>query len=135
MELNRITVLVASSTSTDTRVHVISLYDTRVLTESPFITIPLPRGEDTIVLLLIALSDPDACIAVSVDKILELYTVLLSELTLQDRSLESIFDSAGKDILEMLSEQSSQEATGADETATESADDSTTAESQGEQNE
>ena len=62
-------------------------------------------------------------------------SVLLSELTLQDRSLESIFDSAGKDILEMLSEQSSQEATGADETATESADDSTTAESQGEQNE
>ena len=62
-------------------------------------------------------------------------SVLLSELTLQDRSLESIFDSAGKDILEMLSEQSSQEPTAADETATESADESTTAESQGEQNE
>ena len=30
--------------------------------------------------------------------------VLLSEMTLQDRSLESIFDSAGQDILEMLSE-------------------------------
>lgn len=32
--------------------------------------------------------------------------ILLSEMTLQDRSLESIFDSAGQDILNMLSEKS-----------------------------
>ena len=36
----------------------------------------------------------------------EATSVLLSELTLQDRSLESIFDSAGQDILEMLSDTS-----------------------------
>lgn len=35
--------------------------------------------------------------------------VLLSEMTLQDRSLESIFDSAGQDILDMLSEKSQTE--------------------------
>ena len=64
----------------------------------------------------------------------EATSVLLSELTLQDRSLESIFDSAGQDILELLSDTS--EENEAEEEAVESeAEEVSVEESAGEQDE